>query len=102
MRKLLCFAALCAFLLPFACSFESAARAQKGKAGGATIEISEGRDGKFRFTVRNSDGKFLANSGANAFPSEKEALKGAEEFKSVVGSAKISVSKGKPKKAKGK
>ena len=109
MRKMLCFAALCAFALLFAASFESAARAQKDKAkkgaGHALIVVSEGSDGKFRFAVYNADGKFLAMSGGNAFPSEKEAMKGAEEFKAAVGTAKIEVGKAKTKpkaKAKGK
>ena len=100
MRKLLCFAALAVFMLPFAGVFESEAQAQKDKAkasGGGTIVVSEGADGKFRFSVRDADGKFLANSGANAYASEKEALKGAEDFKATVAGAKISASKEKPK-----
>ncbi|MBY0229487.1 MAG: hypothetical protein K2W96_09430 [Gemmataceae bacterium] len=106
MRSLLCTIALAAFLFPFSPALAQKAKDKdKGKEDKptATITISEGVDGKFRFTVRNAEGKFLANSGANNFPSEKEALKGAEDFKAAVGAAKIVVSKDRPKpKTKGK
>jgi hypothetical protein len=69
------------------------AQKDKGKGAGGTIEISEGKDGKFRFTVRDAEGKFLANSGANNFATEKEARAGVEEFKAVVAKAKVSVAK---------
>ncbi|MGD9713071.1 MAG: hypothetical protein AB7V46_13510 [Thermomicrobiales bacterium] len=40
------------------------------KAG--VIEIGEGKDGKFRFFVRNGDGKLLAMSGPGGFASKKQ------------------------------
>jgi uncharacterized protein YegP (UPF0339 family) len=69
---------------------------KKSKAGSAagTIEISEGKDGKFRFTIRNAEGKFLALSGAHA--SEKDAKAAVEELREVVADAKVT------KKAKDK
>ncbi len=57
------------------------------------FEISEGKDKMFRFSIRDSEGKFLANSGANKFATEEEAIKGAEYFKSVIKDAKIEMKK---------
>lgn len=59
------------------------------KAG--LFEISEGKDKMFRFSVRDSEGKFLANSGANKFATEEEARKGVEAFKAAVKDAKVVV-----------
>jgi len=66
-------------------------KGDKEKAG--KIEISEGKDMMFRFSVRNSEGKFLANSGANKFATKEEALKGVELFKAAVRDAKVEVLK---------
>src|SRR5262245_31151897 len=66
------------------------------KAGAGTIEVSEGKDGKFRFFVRNADGKLLAMSGPTGFASEKDAEKGIDELREVV--AKAKVTKGKKEK----
>ncbi len=67
---------------------------KKGAAVKAGIfEISEGKDKMFRFSIRDADGKFLANSGANKFDTEAEAIKGAEYFKSVIKDAKIEMKK---------
>ena len=57
------------------------------------FEISEGKDKMFRFSIRDSEGKFLANSGANKFATEEEAIKGAEYFKSVIKDAKVEMKK---------
>jgi len=61
----------------------------KDKGGAGTIEIHEGKDGKFRFTVRDAEGKFLANSGANNFATEKEAKEGVVHFQAAVAKAKV-------------
>ena len=61
------------------------------KAG--VFEISEGKDKMFRFSIRDSEGKFLANSGANKFATEEEAIKGAELFKAIVKEAKVEMKK---------
>ncbi len=67
---------------------------KKGMAVKAGIfEISEGKDKMFRFSIRDSEGKFLANSGANKFATEEEAIKGAEYFKSVIKDAKVEMKK---------
>jgi uncharacterized protein YegP (UPF0339 family) len=65
------------------------------KAGAGYIEIGEGKDGKFRFFVRNEDGKLLAMSGGAGFASESDAKKAIEELREVV--AKAKVTKAKPK-----
>jgi uncharacterized protein YegP (UPF0339 family) len=54
------------------------------KAG--TIEIVESRDGKFRFNVRDSEGKYLAGSTVGHV-TEKEAREAVEELKRVMASA---------------
>ena len=61
------------------------------KAG--KFEISEGKDKMFRFSVYDGEGKFLANSGANKFATEEEAVKGVERFKAAVKDAKIDMKK---------
>jgi len=63
---------------------------------GATVkagifEISEGKDKMFRFSVRDSEGKFLAGSASNKFATEEEARKGVEAFKAAIKDAKIVV-----------
>jgi uncharacterized protein YegP (UPF0339 family) len=68
----------------------SPAVAQKGEKGG-TIEVNKGKDNKYRFTVRNADGHFLALSGAYA--TEKEARQGIDELKSVLKTAKVVMGK---------
>jgi hypothetical protein len=77
------------------------AEAQGGKkaAKGGVIEIGEGKDGKFRFFVRDGEGKLLAMSGPRGFASEKEARTAIATFKEVVRTAKVTIAE---KKAKGK
>lgn len=95
MRKLLgCVVALT--LLAFVCgpklSMEAHAQKDKDKkAAPGTIEIGEGKDGKFRLTIRDSEGKFLALSAA--FATEKEARQGIEDIKEAMAKAKVVVKK---------
>lgn len=65
---------------------ESLAQGKKAGGGKGTIELSEGKDGKFRFSVRDADGKYLAGSPVG-HATEKEAKDAAEELKRVVGTA---------------
>jgi uncharacterized protein YegP (UPF0339 family) len=60
-------------------------QAQKKDKNG-TIEIVESaKDGKFRITIRNADGKFLAQAGGpSGFATKKEAMKAIDELKMVV------------------
>ena len=57
------------------------------------FEISEGADKMFRFSIRDSENKFLANSSANKFATEEEARKGIEYFKAALKDAKIEMKK---------
>jgi uncharacterized protein YegP (UPF0339 family) len=58
-------------------------------AKGATINVTEGKDGKFRFTVRSGEGKLLAMSGPTGYADEKAALKAIEDLKTALKTAKI-------------
>jgi uncharacterized protein YegP (UPF0339 family) len=59
------------------------------KAGGGTVEISEGKDGKFRFGVRDEDGKYLGGSGPIGYPSRDEAVKAIDRLKAALATAKV-------------
>jgi uncharacterized protein YegP (UPF0339 family) len=61
------------------------------KAKGGTIEISEGKDSKFRFSVRSGDGTYLGGSGPKGYASEKDARKAIDELKEVIATAKVVV-----------
>jgi hypothetical protein len=58
----------------------------QGKKTKGTIELKEGKDGKFRFTVRDAEGKYLGGS-AVGHATEKEAKEAAEELKKVIATA---------------
>ena len=58
----------------------------QGKKGKGTIELKEGKDGKFRFSVRDADGKYLGGSTVG-HATEKEAKEAAEELKKVIATA---------------
>jgi hypothetical protein len=73
--------------------------AKKATRGGV-IEIGEGKDGKFRFFVRDSEGKLLAMSSPGGFASEKEARTAISTLKEVVSSAKGTMAKPKAKDKK--
>jgi uncharacterized protein YegP (UPF0339 family) len=51
--------------------------------------VTEGKDGKFRFTVRSGDGKLLAMSGPTGYADEKAALKAIEDLKTALKTAKV-------------
>jgi hypothetical protein len=67
----------------------------KKAAKAGVIEIGEGKDGKFRFFVRDGEGKLLAMSGPGGFASEKEARTAVDTLKEVVKSAKVTLAKKK-------
>jgi uncharacterized protein YegP (UPF0339 family) len=77
----------------------------KGK--GPVIEINESaKDGRFRFVIRDADGKYLAGSLVNGYATEKDALKAIEDLKSALSKGtvvkqkkgeEIPKDKGKPK-----
>jgi uncharacterized protein YegP (UPF0339 family) len=62
-------------------------------AGAAAIEIAEGKDGKFRFFVRDAEGKVLAMSSPSGFATAKDAQAAVDQLKAAVAKAKVSVAK---------
>lgn len=61
--------------------------------GGGTIEINEGKDGKFRFNVRDADGKLLAMSGPSGYATKDDAAKAVDALKAALGGAKVEYGK---------
>jgi uncharacterized protein YegP (UPF0339 family) len=60
------------------------------------IEVNESsKDGKFRFVIRNADGKMLAMSGPTGFATEKDAHKAIEDLKTALKTAKVMPTKKK-------
>jgi len=73
------------------------AQGKKGTKG--TIELIESKDGKFRFTVRDADGKYRGGSSVG-HTTEKEAKEAAEELKKVIATATYVHKKSGSKKTK--
>jgi hypothetical protein len=79
---------------------------EKGKkaAGGKTtgiVEVNEGKDGKFRLIIRDSDEKYLATSAA--FATKDDAMKGLDRLKTALENPKMTSKKSSGKgKTKGK
>lgn len=65
--------------------------------GGGTIEVNESKDGKFRFTVRDADGKYLGGS-ATGYATKEDAVKAVDALKAALGTAKIEYNKKDDKK----
>jgi uncharacterized protein YegP (UPF0339 family) len=91
---------VCLFLLAGLTGFclvsERAVVAQGAKEAKAPyIEVSEGKDSKFRFTVRSGEGKLLAMSGPTGYATEKDALKAVEDLKTAMTKAKVMPTKKK-------
>jgi hypothetical protein len=72
-----------------------------GKTTGIVV-VSEGKDGKFRFTVRDNDEKFLAMSGPTGFTTREDALKALEKLKDALENPKITSKKSAADKGKDK
>src|SRR5262249_61799246 len=68
------------------------------KGGPGTVEIGEGKDGKFRLTIRDAEGKFLAVSAPHA--TEKEARAAIDELRDALTKAKVVVKKAEKEKEK--
>jgi len=62
------------------------AQAKKAAAKAGTIELIESKDGKFRFSIRDAEGKYLGGS-AVGHATEKEAKEAVEEMKKVLATA---------------
>jgi uncharacterized protein YegP (UPF0339 family) len=65
----------------------------KAAKGGATIEVNEGKDGKYRFLVRDADGKLLAMSGPTGFETKAAAEKAVDALKAALPTAKLAAGK---------
>jgi hypothetical protein len=70
-------------------------------ASGGVVEIVESKDGKYRFTVRDADGKYVAGS-LVGHATEAEAKAVVEELKTLLTTAKFVSKKAEPSKEKGK
>jgi len=69
-------------------------------AASGVIEIGEGKDGKFRFFVRDDKDKLLAMSGPPGFATAKDAEEAIKRLKDVVKTAKVTTLKKKTKDEK--
>jgi uncharacterized protein YegP (UPF0339 family) len=58
-----------------------------GKA--ATIEINQGKDDKYRFTIRDAEGKLLAMSGPTGWEKREDAVKAVEALKEALPKAVV-------------
>lgn len=104
MKKLIGLLSVAAFTIFLTSgSNELSAQNKKGSstAKQGSIELVESRDGKFRFSVRNGEGKYLAGSPVG-HDTEKEAREAAEELKSVIATAKYVSKKSDSGSEKGK
>src|SRR5262245_55739908 len=66
-----------------------ATKEDKADSRTAVIEVTKGKDDKFRFFVRDGDGKLLAMSSPGGFATEKEAEAAVERLKDLIGKAKV-------------
>jgi hypothetical protein len=55
------------------------------------VEVNEGKDGKFRLVIRDSDEKYLATSAA--FATKDEATKGLDALKAALENPKMTTKK---------
>src|SRR5262245_36311412 len=73
----------------------------QGKKKAGTIELIESKDGKYRFTIRDAEGKYLGGSTVG-HETEAEAKTAVEELKKVLATATYVSKKSEEKKDKGK
>ncbi|MBN9523156.1 DUF1508 domain-containing protein [bacterium] len=59
---------------------------------GGVVEVNESKDGKFRFTVRDADGKYLGGS-ATGYATKDDAVKAVAALKAALATAKIEFGK---------
>lgn len=85
MKHLLVAMVLGAFLLLGAHVADTKAQNKKAAKAG-TIELIKSKDGKYRFNVRDADGKYLGGSTVG-HATEKEAKDAVEKLKKVLATA---------------
>jgi hypothetical protein len=61
------------------------------KEAKGVIEIAKGKDDKFRFFVRDGEGKLLAMSGPGGFATPKDAEEAIDHMREIVAKAKVHV-----------
>jgi hypothetical protein len=96
MRKLLFGGVVLAgLLLAYGAAPDAVGQGKKKSASSAAgvIEIGEGKDGRFRFAVRDDAGKLLAMSGPRGFETVKDAHTAIDRLKDVVSTAKVTMKK---------
>ncbi len=71
--------------------------AQAKKSVSGVIEIGEGKDGRYRFFVRDNDGKLVAMSSPRGFASVKDAETEIGRLKQIASKAKVTMLKKKTK-----
>lgn len=74
--------------------------APKTTAKAGVIEVNQGKDDKFRFVIRDADGKLLAMSGPTGFATREDAIKALETLKEALPTARIAAPKKEEKKDK--
>jgi hypothetical protein len=86
MKKLLGALFLTATIMMLAPGTSNTLAQAKKTAGKGTIELLESKDGKFRFSVRDAEGKYVGGS-AVGHDTEREARAAVEELKKVLATA---------------
>ena len=61
----------------------------KAGAKTATIEINQGKDEKYRFVIRDAEGKLLAMSGPTGFEKREDCVKAVEALKDALPKAVV-------------
>jgi hypothetical protein len=84
---------------PGAVSAQNPKKPAASAAATGVIEIGEGKDGKFRFFVRDDEEKLLAMSG-RGFASAEDAQTAIQHLKAVLKTAKVTMLKKKSKEEK--
>jgi uncharacterized protein YegP (UPF0339 family) len=85
-----CLALVAAMAVVSATAVSVSEAQEKGKKTGkvtGTVEVNEGKDGKFRLIVRDTDDKYMATSAAYA--TKDDAMKGLDKLKAVLENPKI-------------
>jgi hypothetical protein len=93
MRKALVGGIVLAMLLAAGAMSDALVAQPKKDDKAGVIEIGEGKDGKFRFFVRDSEGKLLAMSSPGGFATAKDAQAAIDQLKAVIAKAKVTTLK---------
>jgi hypothetical protein len=85
---------------PVTVSAQNTKKPAASAAAAGVIEIGEGKDGKFRFFVRDGEGDLLAMSSPRGFASADDTKAAIQKLKEVVRTAKVTALKKKVKEEK--